>query len=91
VTEDFTAPDGRQLRGKALAKIRDKMHGCPQCDGKKQFLEVYKKGLIGGRYTFRCSKCGFMVTEESFQKTRDKWNYAIIKKDAKDTERIRVR
>jgi uncharacterized Zn finger protein len=90
MTEDITAPDGKQLKGKALERARDKMHVCPRCTANKEFLEVYKKGLIGGRYTFRCSQCGFMVTEESFEKTREKWNYAIFVQDARDSEKKRV-
>ena len=88
---DFTSPDGRQLRGKALAKAHERIHRCPKCDAKRQYLEVFKKGLIGGRYTFRCSKCGFMVTEESLDKTQEKWNDAIIRQDARDKEAVRVR
>ena len=71
---DFKRPDGRKMMGKKLDKIKDKVHGCPECNGKRNYLTVYQKGLFRMRTTIMCGNCGYGVTAEGKRAALRKWN-----------------
>ncbi len=66
---------GKLLRGRRLAWARKGLADCPKCGRKKEYIDVYKEGLVFPIYCAQCDKCGRAISGTSVDTMTKGWNY----------------